>query len=1497
LRSVGIKSTEARLVAGRFFPGDDRMLLHTEYLQCELSSGRIFTLDGACLPDGSNAHCNNYCSKDKPFEQAALQGHHVFLNGPFTDHLAVMLEHYCREKAADPYETSGCFVVPKWRGAPWQKYLSGMQVLKRYSKKSRIFRAIDARTGKRELMPGIPWEVLVYYDPPKVRPIPRVRLNMVVNDPMVIDSAVTVHPSVSMELKGTYAGASCSVLLDSGSRDVSFISEAFVARNNLRVGPCPDLYVVSFDGHDVRAKGVVNLKLKLESFVEPTRLFVVPMDGSVDIILGGDWLSSHHVVLDYSRARVTARNGRRWWTFDARRVPRSSWPGRTPVKASRLKTAIMTLNKAKRLLHKKAFAFVVNLKQTNPEKPAEAEFDIRELFKDDGLSCVSGQGLVPQSEVDRLIDEYKDVLREPPPGLPRKRNTVHTIPTEEGSKPTYRHPFRLSPAERLELEKQIKYLLEMGYVQPSTSPYGAPILFIPKPDGTLRMCVDYRMLNAITVKNRYSVPRTDDLIDTLGGSQVFSAIDLAAGYWQIRLGDEEMHKTAFSTHFGHFEWKVLPMGLTNAVATFQKLMNEIFGSRGYLGKFVLVYLDDILVYSKTPEDHLKHLRLVLQALRDEELFAKSSKCHFNKSELKYLGHIVGAEGIKVDPGKAAVVRDYPRPATVGEVRSFLGLATYFRRFIQGFGILARPLNRLTRAACTRAGFDWAEDCEASFLGLKEALTTAPCLAMPDWKAAESGTQPFELIADASVHGIGAVLLQGGRPIAYESRKFNSAAYNYDTGEQELLAIVYALQKFRCYVEGTDFRLVSDHEPLTYLDKQPRLSRKQARWYEFLRPFTYKWEHRPGRVNVADPLSRVPGVRQIAQTTVRAINVQQVSGHVFTPFCPVDIPGHSGAHFSTASSRKALSSSGSIPGAPAAYHSYLLCAVRPLRRSLRAKSGKRAAPSLAAPKSTLASKNVAVKSPQRSGRRVRFVVDGVDDEPSERLPPPPIESLVAAGYSLDTDFSDANVDTWGLTREGDLLWHGGNAGIDESDTNLALAIPNAHDLRRRCLELCHDSPFGGHFGVIKTLHLLRRSFWWPTMTTDVEAHIRSCIICQTTKPNNHAPFGQLSPLQVPDRRWQSVSMDFIVKLPVTTTGKDAILVVVDRLSKYVILIPCSETMKAEGLIQTLTERVVADRGFPEEIVADRDVRITASAFKGWADKHNIKLKLNTAYHSRANGQAERVNLTIENYLRAFVGTHMTDWDELIPVCQLTTNNSFHSTVENTPFYLEYGRHPYIPGLTTYKRAEVPPALLSAVRWQWPKHLREALTHARNAMKVASERTKRHFDKSRKPKEFAKGKQVLLNTRNLKLKGVPCVKLGPRFIGPYTIEEKVGNVSYRLALPECMKVHPVFHIELLREYNGPSFVPPPAIECEDGTIRYEIETILRERGHGARRQLLVRWQGFDSAWDTWEPRYILLEDAPDAVRTFDDWNANRSDARDTLAEPRATKSPRSRRSRRD
>jgi hypothetical protein len=518
-------------------------------------------------------------------------------------------------------------------------------------------------------------------------------------------------------------------------------------------------------------------------------------------------------------------------------------------------------------------------------------------------------------------------------------------------------------------------------------------------------------------------------------------------------------------------------------------MNKLFAAAGLLHKCVLVYLDDILVYSRTADEHVEHVRQVLQVLREHKLYAKPSKCHFNKRELKYLGHIVGADGIKVDPAKIAVVENYPAPSNPSEVRSFLGLATYFRRFIQGFGVLARPLHELTRQ---KTPWRWDEAAQASFNGLKTALITAPVLKMPDYSA------PFEIVCDASVHGAGAVLIQAGQPVAYDSQKFAPAAYNYDTGEQEMLAVVNALRKFRCYVEGRTFTLVTDHEPLTWFAQQPHLPRKLARWYEFLQGFSFKWEHRPGRINVADPLSRIPGVTAL---TCRAVRISDTSGLT-------------------------------LPVAPR-FNAHLICAIT-------RKSAKKATAVVADVLQT----------------------EAEEDEKAEALrtapkvPPPPLLSRIAAAYDRDPAYGK-----WGqfpaiLTRERDLWWREGdnepNAILRPGEW--AVAVPDVDNLREECIRICHDSPYGGHFGRAKTYHLVRRSFWWSDMRKDVGRYIRNCRKCQQIKQPNTLPQGELSPKPAPEERWESISLDFIVKLPKTARGNDAVLVIVDRFSKYVLFEP-------------------------------------------------------------------------------------------------------------------------------------------------------------------------------------------------------------------------------------------------------------------------------------------------------------------------------------------------------
>ncbi|KAJ9511736.1 hypothetical protein QJQ45_022600, partial [Haematococcus lacustris] len=381
---------------------------------------------------------------------------------------------------------------------------------------------------------------------------------------------------------------------------------------------------------------------------------------------------------------------------------------------------------------------------------------------------------------------------------------------------------------------------------PSSSPYGAPVLFVTKADGSLRMCIDFRALNKVTIKNKYPLPRIDQLIDRLHGATVFSSLDLHSGYHQIRITPEDVPKSAFRTPFGHYQFKVLSFGLTNAPATFQAVMNDIFREHN---KFVVVYLDDILMFSKDKTEHAKHLEVVFKLLLQNQLYAKLKKCEFERAELKFLGHLVGVKGIRPDPAKIQSIVDWPPLTDVASVRSFVGLATYFRTFIQGFAKLVAPLTNLTK---THVQWCWDDSCEAAFRGVKHALSNAPVLALPDF------SKQFQVICDASVTGIGAVLMQDGHPIAFESRRLIPAEVNYTTGEQELLAVVHALKTWRCYLEGVEFKVITDHNPLIYINTQPNLSRRQTRWSEYLQRFKQlTWEYRPGRINVADPLSRYP----------------------------------------------------------------------------------------------------------------------------------------------------------------------------------------------------------------------------------------------------------------------------------------------------------------------------------------------------------------------------------------------------------------------------------------------------------------------------------------------------------------------------------------------------------------------------------------------------------------------------------------------------------------
>ena len=449
--------------------------------------------------------------------------------------------------------------------------------------------------------------------------------------------------------------------------------------------------------------------------------------------------------------------------------------------------------------------------------------------------------------IQELVQQFSSVFpQDMPAGLPPDRGISHAIPMQTDTVPPAQKPYRLSKPQREEMERQINGLLAKGWIRPSSSPYGSPILFAKKKDGGMRMCVDYRAVNKLTIRNSYPLPRSDDLVDRQVGASTFSCLDLQQAYHQVRLNAADIPKTAFTTPQGLYEYMVLPFGLSNAPSTFQSIINDILGPE--LRHCCLVYLDDIIVYSKSPEEHLSHLRQVLCKLQGAKLFARLHKCRFALTSVKFCGHVIDRNGIMPDPDKVKVVLDWPTPIDVHQLRSFVGLAQYFRKFIQAFASMIVPLTALFKKG---AEFKWSVACQQAFQQVKEALTTVPCLKLPH------PDEPFTMITDASGIGIGAVLMQGDRPVAFEGRALTPPEKKWSATEQEMLGVVYHMEKWRCYLDGVHFTVITDHQPNTWFASQKQLSPRQARWYERLRGFDFTWEYRPGRLNVADPLSRNP----------------------------------------------------------------------------------------------------------------------------------------------------------------------------------------------------------------------------------------------------------------------------------------------------------------------------------------------------------------------------------------------------------------------------------------------------------------------------------------------------------------------------------------------------------------------------------------------------------------------------------------------------------------
>lgn len=691
-------------------------------------------------------------------------------------------------------------------------------------------------------------------------------------------------------LRSTAGGLPATSLWDTGA-EAEFISWSYVERHGLQSRMTPSQQRVKYaDGSVREARGELQLPLRIITHGQPFEckisFIVADLQPRFDVVLGTPFCRTVQPRPDWERMTIllptAKRSGEVVWRAAYRASTRDAVPtdvsGMAPCELS---PDTMEQLKSAGLIDPDSLT-VVNIRRYEPGGTRTS--DLSSVLDAVGESrsepeCIEQArcAALRLELFERFAAVFPDKLPNITADSPAPAGVVHKIQLKDGALPYSRPLRRMSTQELDELKKQLQEYLDSGRLRPSESPWGTNVIFAKKKDGSLRFCVDYRGLNDATVRNSYPLPHTDDLFDRLQGAKYYSKIDLRTGFYQILLADADREKTAFRTRYGHFEWTVLPMGLTNAPATFQHMMHSTF--RDLLDRCVLVFLDDIVVYSSTLEQHLIDVRAVLSRLQQNHLFAKKSKCELFMHEIEFLGHHVGRDGLRVMADKVKSVQEWPTPRNAGDVRSFLGLAGYYRRFIQGFSRIAVCLHDLTHTADGQS-FSWQPQHQAAFDELKRALLGAPVLALPD------PDRQFVVNTDASDFATGAVLQQdfgsGLQPVAFSSHKLSDAERRYPTHDREMLAIISMLGEWRTYLHGRQpfiIRIKTDHNSLQYFMTQQSLSARQSRWLDLLADFDFKIEYVKGAINiVADALSRRADHEAPKPGSLAAVALSSLSVH-------------------------------------------------------------------------------------------------------------------------------------------------------------------------------------------------------------------------------------------------------------------------------------------------------------------------------------------------------------------------------------------------------------------------------------------------------------------------------------------------------------------------------------------------------------------------------------------------------------------------------------------
>lgn len=1028
----------------------------------------------------------------------------------------------------------------------------------------------------------------------------------------------------------------------------------------------------------------------------------------------------------------------------------------------------------------------------------------------------------------------------------------HKIEIKPNSKPVRLQFYRTSPQASKEIENQVSEMLKHDIIQPSNSEWHSPVVLVKKKNGQFRFACDYRALNKITVPMSFPLPHLETVFDAIGEAKAnyFTNLDLMSGFWQMELDEDSRQKAAFITQGGVYEWKRMPFGLTNSPISFQTLMSNVL--RGLNWKSVLVYVDDILIFSRSFDEHLTHLAQVFDRLNEANLKLQPAKCHFAVKEVKFLGHIISRQGVRVDSEKTAAVSEFPTPKTQKQVRSFLGMANYYRRFVQDFAKIATPLNSLLNKD---KKFEWNIQCQSAFETLKEKLISAPILAYPDT------SKSFILTCDASDSAVGYVLGQiddenreyvicyGGKSLSTDQKKFN-------TTEKECLAVLEGIAAFRPYLVHSRFTVVTDHKALVWLQTAKHTGRLE-RWALKLQEYNFQIVHRPGKSNlVADALSRRDYPKEVSTTEINSVQTQ-TSQDVATQCSTTTTDPqtlYKCAATQTCSQGVETNNQETDTKVSTQDNSTTTIAMVAIQTGEIAEQEK-----VVSEEDNTTSEVMAVVSDlttSESESKISETEATTDDETSiedncciqvsfsyqsDSPMVAPVQDVQNDDTQADVQADQQNIgelqrncpdfqQVYEYLLDGtlpaesnaqDLIiseakhfslvegilyhWFQRRCKKPKGEFNFVKQVALPRVLRKDALLSYHDSlAGGGHLGIEKVKTALYRKYYWPRMHSDIVEYVKSCDRCQHAKRDFNPAKPPMQALP-PAKKFERWHIDILGPLYKTKEGNEYILLCVDAYSRWVEGFPL-KTQSAEETARVLFKEIFSRYGAPKVLFSDRGRNFMSKLVNALCEIFDITQHHTSAYHPKTNGLVERQNSTLAQSLRAHCGNAQEKWPDLISSILMAYRKSpsMHST-EFSPFLLLFGEEMNLP----YDVALDP---LESMAKDAKAYIREFLANMRVFDKIAKENIEWHqtqnkirHDKNSNIPNFQQGDQVLIKVNKVP-KGLSS-KLYDKADGPYRIVDVGPNFTYKLRRCSDNKLHgSMMNASNLKLYHDPEVMRP-------------------------------------------------------------------------------------------